>query len=303
MVTPAEQGGLGLDGVWADDFHHAVHSWLTGEIEGYYADFGGAEPIVKALNDAFVYDGEYSRSRGRKHGNLVGDASRDRFVVAVQNHDQIGNRLYSERIARLASPEAVRAAAGLMLLSPFTPLLFMGEEYGETRPFPFFSSFGDADLVEAVRRGRREEFAALAFRWGHEPLDPHAEETFAAAVLSWEWPSGTEQAGLRSLYRTLLAARRTCPALADRRHTAARLVDDGSLLELRRGRSPSLVAWLNLSTDAVSFDPSRCEGRSILLSTAEARFGGRRQALDELNELLPHELLVAGDAECRMPLI
>ena len=304
MVKSPEQGGLGLDGVWSDDFHHAVHSWLTGEVEGYYSDFGGAEPIVKVLNDAFVYDGAYSRYRGHRHGNRVGDCSRERFVVAIQNHDQVGNRSGSERLSALASPEAVRAAAALMLLSPFTPMLFMGEEYGETRPFPFFSSFGDADLIEAVRRGRREEFAALAFRWGHEPMDSHAEETFVAAVLRWEWPSGSMHDGLRRLYRTLLAARRVCPALVDRRHTEARLLDDGGLLlELRRGSSPSLTALLNLTSEVVPFDPGYCNGRPILLSTAEDRFGGARRSLERLVELTPFELVIAGDAACRMPLL
>lgn len=303
IATPLEQGGLGLDGVWADDFHHAVHSWLTGETVGYYADFGGAEPIVKALNDAFVYDGCHSRFRGRRHGNPAGDCPRERFVVCIQNHDQVGNRVGSERLSAIAPPEAVRSAAALMLLAPFTPLLFMGEEYGETRPFPFFSSFTDEPLIDAVRRGRRREFAEQDFCRDYEPPDPHAFETFASAVLAWDWPNDPVQAGLRHLYQVLLAARRTCPALVDRRHTAARLADDEPrLLVLQRGRAPSLTAWLNLSAETIPFDIGRCGGRPILFSTAEERFGGRRPSLDEPDELLPYELIVAGDDVCRMPL-
>jgi hypothetical protein len=141
----------------------------------------------------------------------------------------------------------------------------------------------------------------LAFRWGHEPPDPHATETFLAAVLSWEWPSGSQQEGIRRLYRTLLAARRVCPALRDRKHTEARLLDEGTLLELRRGSSPSLTALLNLTTDPVAFDAANCHGRPLLLSTAEARFGGVRRTLDDVRELLPYELVIAGDAECRLP--
>ena len=148
VVNPPERGGHGLDGAWSDDFHHSVHALLTGERDGYYQDFGEPEQLVKALNNVYVYDGCYSPFRRRRHGSSVGTTDRTRFIVALQNHDQIGNRAMGDRLSTLLPPAAQRLAAGLMLLSPFVPLMFMGEEYGETRPFPFFCSFGDPDLVE-----------------------------------------------------------------------------------------------------------------------------------------------------------
>ncbi len=150
LVRPSEIGGYGLDGVWSDDFHHSVHALLTGERDGYYLDFGEPSQVAKALNDVFVYDGCYSPFRRRRHGSRVGAADRTHFVVCIQNHDQVGNRARGDRLSTLVPPAAQRLACGLLLLSPCVPLLFMGEEYGETRPFPFFCSFEDAALVEAV---------------------------------------------------------------------------------------------------------------------------------------------------------
>ena len=213
-----------LDGVWSDDFHHSVHALLTGQRDGYYLDFGRPSQLAKALRDVFVYDGCYSPFRRRRHGSRVGTIDRTRFVVCIQNHDQVGNRARGDRFAAMLPMAAQRLACGLLLLSPCVPLLFMGEEYGEQRPFPFFCSFGDPAIIEAVRRGRREEFAALAFQWGAEIPDPQAAETFAAAKLAWAWPEGSPHAQLRQLYQDLLAARRQWPALRDRRHTSARLL-------------------------------------------------------------------------------
>jgi maltooligosyltrehalose trehalohydrolase len=302
LVRSPEAGGYGLDGVWSDDFHHAVHARLTGDRHDYYLDFGKTEQIVKALNDVFVYDGGYSPFRRRRHGSRVGDLPRERFVVALQNHDQIGNRFRGERLSTLASPQALRGAVALLLLSPCTPLLFMGEEYGETRPFPFFSSFEDPQLIEAVRRGRRLEFAEAAALAGGEPPDPQAQATFASAVLEWKWPAGSAAAGLRRLYRTLLAARRTWPALVDRRHTSAAAAPDRpQLLMLRRGAEPTITAWWNLAAEPVPLRAELPPGQEIVLSTAEARFGGGRRALDAVDELQPYELIVAGGPECRTP--
>ena len=172
LIRPKERGGFGLDGVWSDDFHHSIHALLTGERDGYYLDFGEPAHVAKALNDVFVYDGCYSPFRRRRHGSRVGAIDRTRFVVCVQNHDQVGNRARGDRLGTIVAPASQRLACGLLLLSPCVPLLFMGEEYGEQRPFPFFCSFDDPVVVEAVRRGRRQEFAALEFRWGSDIPDP-----------------------------------------------------------------------------------------------------------------------------------
>ncbi|MGI9039867.1 MAG: malto-oligosyltrehalose trehalohydrolase [Gemmatimonadales bacterium] len=194
-VRPPELGGYGLDAQWADDFHHAVHSVLTGEQTGYYRDFGGIDAVGKAL----------------RHGRPARDVPADRFVVCVQNHDQVGNRLGGERLAALVEPEAVRLAAAILLLSPYVPLLFMGEEYGEVTPFLYFVSHGDPALVEAVREGRRREFAA--FEWTGELPAPQSEATFEFSRLDWALADSPPHAGIRSLYRDLLRLRRAEPAL------------------------------------------------------------------------------------------
>ena len=161
-VTPREVGGYGLDAHWSDDFHHAVHVALTGERAGYYADFTEPGAVAKVLARRYVNDGRYSPHRRRRHGRPAAEVPADRFVVAVQNHDQTGNRARGERLSTLLSAEALRLAAALVLLSPYVPLLFMGEEHGETNPFLYFVSHGDPALVEAVRKGRQEEFATFS---------------------------------------------------------------------------------------------------------------------------------------------
>ncbi len=303
LVRPVELGGYGLSGVWSDDFHHSVHTLLTGERDGYYADFGRPAALAKALNDVFVYDGCYSEFRRRRHGNRVGAIDRTRFVVCVQNHDQVGNRARGDRFGTLLPPEAQRLACGLLLLSPCVPLLFMGEEYGERRPFPFFSSFGDPALIEAVWRGRRGEFAALGFDWKLELPDPQATETFAAAKLTWSWPEGSLHAELRQLYADLLAARRQWPALRDRRSTRARLATGSggedsprppSLLLLDRGGEQGVSAVANLASQRASIAAIELGRRKLLLSTEDVRYGGARAAGDVRKEILPYELLIFG---------
>ncbi len=180
LLDSRERGGHALGGQWADDFHHAAHSFLTGEREGYYSDFGGPDRLARAFECPFVYAWDHSPFRGRRHGAPPERLSGDRFVVCLQNHDQVGNRASGDRLTTLLNdPAKQRLAAGLLLLSPYLPLLFMGEEYGEESPFPFFCSFGDPDLVRAVREGRQREFEA--FTWQGEVPDPQGEETFASA--------------------------------------------------------------------------------------------------------------------------
>lgn len=219
LIDSSERQGFELAAQWNDDFHHCVHTLLTGERNGYYLDFGQPEQLVKALNDNFVYDGCHSPYHGRKHGAPARHLAGDHFVVAVQNHDQVGNRAIGDRFGSMLTPEQQRLAAGLLLLSPFVPLLFMGEEYGEQNPFPFFCSFGDEALIEAVRRGRRFEFTD--FEWPDKLPDPQDEETFRSARLRWEWPEGSWHAGLRNWYRELLQLRRASPPLRDPLHRFA----------------------------------------------------------------------------------
>ncbi len=205
LVRPPERGGCGLDAVWNDDFHHSLHVLLTGEKEGYYRDFGDLEQMGRAFTEGFVYSGQHSEYRGRRHGSPSGDIEPGRFVVFAQNHDQVGNRMGGERLAALVPFEKLKLAAGVVLLSPNLPLLFMGEEYGETAPFPYFVSYSDPGLIEGTRRGRREEFAR--FLWRGEPPDPQEEATFRRARPDRSLPAHPAHQALRAFYKEALALR------------------------------------------------------------------------------------------------
>lgn len=214
VIRPPAQGGWGHASQWCDDLHHAVHTLLTGERDGYYADFGGVDHLVESLRHGYTYRGRWSRHRRRSHGNSTDGIPGDRFVVFAQNHDQVGNRMRGDRLSTLVPFEACKLAAGVVLLSPFVPLLFMGEEYGETAPFAYFVSHGDADLIEAVRQGRRRDFESFA--WLGEPPDPQAESTFRDAVLHWDRRESGSHATLWRYHKELLHLRRTLPALGER---------------------------------------------------------------------------------------
>jgi maltooligosyltrehalose trehalohydrolase len=277
LVRAPERGGHGLDGQWSDDFHHAVHAALTGERTGYYVDFGGVAPIAKALRDRQVYDGQRSIYRRRRHGAPATDVPRERFVVCAQNHDQVGNRALGERLAALVPFPACKLAAALLLLSPYVPLLFMGEEYGETNPFLYFTSYGDPALAEAVREGRRQEFARFA--WSGEVPDPQAESTFTRSRLERARANEPEHAALLVLYRDLLALRRQCAAL--RPGAAEVTVAAGATAEwvawmLTRPATPGLLAACNLGAQPVEVALAEAGARRwrLELSTDDPRYGG-----------------------------
>lgn len=212
VISPRELGGLGLDAQWCDDFHHALHTLLTGENDGYYRDFGKTGQLVKAMREGFVYSGGYSRYRERNHGDSSNRIPAEQFIVFLQNHDQVGNRMRGERLAGLLSFESLKTAAGALLLSPFIPLLFMGEEYGEDAPFLYFINHSDPDLVNAVQKGRKDEFKVFADRG--EPPDPALPETFLASKITWENRESGNHRVLLALYRQLLRWRRDIPALS-----------------------------------------------------------------------------------------
>ncbi len=234
IVRPRELGGYGLDAQWNDDFHHALHVLLTDERRGYYQDFGDIEHLAKAFREGFVYTGEYSRYRQRRHGNSSRLIPAQQLVVFAQNHDQVGNRMRGERLSQLVSFEALKLAASAVMLSPFIPLLFMGEEYGEDAPFQYFISHLDAQLVDAVRRGRREEFTA--FRWQGEPPDPHDVTTFQGAKLQHRWRDKERQRVLFEFYRELIYLRKELPALAhlSREHMRVVSFERAEILCVRR---------------------------------------------------------------------
>ena len=206
LLHDPEHGGYGLDAQWSDDFHHALHVLLTKEKNGYYADFGLLEDLAAVLRDGWRYAGQYSPFRKRRHGNSPTGIASDRLVVFNQNHDQVGNRAMGDRLSTLVDYEGLKLAAGMTLLSPFLPLIFMGEEYGETHPFQYFTSHGDPNLVAAVRKGRREEFAS--FGWKDEVPDPQSEMTFERSILDWAKKEEEPNRSLRALHKALLSIRK-----------------------------------------------------------------------------------------------
>jgi maltooligosyltrehalose trehalohydrolase len=277
LVRSRNRGGYGLDAQWSDDFHHAVHAALTQERDGYYRDFGGVAPVAKALRDRFVYDGRRSCYRRRRHGAPASDVPADRFVVFMQNHDQVGNRAQGERLAQLVSFDQQKLAAALLLLSPYVPLLFMGEEYGETNPFLYFVSHGDPALVEAVREGRRREFAAFA--WRGEVPDPQAEETFTRSRLERARSAEPCHRELLALYRDLLQLRRTEVALrpGDAEHRVASDPEAGWVTRsfVREG-APALVAAFNFGQKlrGITLDNPSDALWHLQLTTDAERYGG-----------------------------
>ena len=225
VIRPASRGGYGHDGQWADDFHHALRVLLTGDRAGYYEEFGRIEQLAKAFRRPFVHDGDFSTFRRRRFGAPAGDRPAEQFVVFDQNHDQVGNRAFGDRLPAEARP----LAAFCTLLSPFVPMLFMGEEYGEDAPFQFFTDHIDEQIAVATRNGRRREFSAFADFAAEEVPDPQDPATFERSKLTRRGDDG-----LRELYERLLRVRRELPAGQD-----ADAIDHGTdvpWLRVRRGR-------------------------------------------------------------------
>jgi len=275
LVKPREAGGLGLPAQWNDDFHHALHGLLTGERTGYYVDFGRLEHLARAFGQGFVYSGQYSTFRRRRHGNSSSQVDAAQLIVFSQNHDQIGNRLQGERLSSLVSFERLKLAAALVLLSPFAPLLFMGEEYGETAPFQYFISHSDPDLIEAVRRGRREEFAA--FDWPGQPPDPQDEAVFLAAKLDRSRRRGRGLV-LWEFYRELIRLRRDRPALANLSKEDQEVIafeKEGFLLVRRWVDNDEAAALYYFSQEAGRIELPLPRGRwGKLLDSSEERWLG-----------------------------
>ena len=280
VVREQERGGYALDAQWADDLHHAIHALLTGEHTGYYEDFGGLEHVAKALADRFVFDGVYSAHRRRRHGAPARDVSADHFVVFLQNHDQVGNRAMGDRLSTLLSLAELKVAAALYLLSPYVPMLFMGEEYGETNPFQYFVSHGDPSLIEAVRKGRREEFRA--FGWGEEVADPQADETFHRSKLDWGKQECSPHRELRTFYRDLLHLRQQERGLRPGESTVRVSHDVGCqwiTVEMTPAHGDALLSLFNLSDveRQIPLSGSATSFWSVVLSTEDARYDPREE--------------------------
>ncbi len=243
LITAVERAGYGLDAQWDDDIHHALHAMLTGERQGYYVDFGSLAAFAKVFTRGFFHDGRYSTFRGREHGKPVDVAGIPgwRFVACLQNHDQIGNRALGDRLPEITSAGLLRVGAVLLLTGPFTPMLFMGEEWGASTRWPFFTSHPEPELAAAVSAGRLAEFAD--HDWDSASMtDPQDPASYRAAVLDWAEAERPEHAQLRQLYRELIRLRREHPALADPWLGNVRVDYDERQRWLRIGRGEFMVA-------------------------------------------------------------
>lgn len=276
LIRATGEGGYGLDAQWMDDFHHTIHTLLTGENRGYYQDYGRLGDLVKVYRN-YLYTGEHSPFWGGKRGSDAEDVPGARFVTAVQTHDQVGNRARGERLSRLVDPPYLKAAAGMLFMAPYIPMLFMGEEYAENNPFLFFTDYRDPELKEAVIRGRREEFAS--FGWRDLP-NPEEESTFLHSRLTPRERWRPSQERIFAYYRELIALRREHPALRtpDKDGTAVR-VDPGTALVgiTRTGGGRTVRALINLGRIPVEapLPPGR-----VLLDSEAPRFGGRSAAAE-----------------------
>jgi maltooligosyltrehalose trehalohydrolase len=273
LVRPTAQGGYGLDGVWADDFHHQMRRAFAGDDEGYYRDYTGTpEDITRTLRQGWFYEGQVSQVHGHARGTPARDAQPWNFVLCIQNHDQVGNRALGERLGADVSPAAFRAMSTLLLLAPYTPLLFMGQEWNASTPFLYFTDH-NAELGRLVTEGRRKEFAGFKRFSGSEVPDPQAEETFTRSKLDWAEAERPEHAGVRALYRELLRLRATEPCLKEnhRGHYEVRPVGEHGLVLERRGSTGTLHVLVNIRGSLEYRPPA---GAELVLWSEAPRFGG-----------------------------
>ena len=285
IIRSPKLGGYGIDAQWSDDFHHALHTVLTGENNGYYQDFGDLEQLAKVYRKGFVYTWDYSPHRHRYHGEEPSDCASSQFVVCSQNHDQVGNRMLGDRLSNLIPFEALKLTAAALLLAPYIPMLFMGEEYGETAPFLYFVSHGDRNLIEAVRKGRQAEFAAFHEIDGGVAPDPQAEETLKESQLNWEKRTSGEHRLLWLFHQKLLQMRRDIPALRnlDRNQLEATVLKPEKVLCIQRHHQDSkILCWLNFDSETVKITENIPSGAwEKILDSSESTWGGTDSQLPE----------------------
>jgi maltooligosyltrehalose trehalohydrolase len=272
VVKSLEAGGYGFDAQWLDDFHHAAYVLLDKHGKERYEDFGTPEQLVKAMKDGFVFSGEYVKFRKRKYGASSAGVPGDRFLAFQQNHDQIGNRVGGERLSVLVDFDRLLLAAGLTLLSPYVPMIFMGEEYGEEAPFFFFTSHSELALIEAVREGRKKEFAS--FGGDTEPRDSQEESTFIDSMLNWELRSKDKHAHVLAWHKALLALRKDHAALQNFSKSSIQAsVQNQDAIVLHRQTDDGmqhLLCIFNLSEEKLAFTlPALDHGWSKILDSAE----------------------------------
>ena len=277
IISPRHLGGYALDAQWHDDFHHALYGLLTGERRGFLMDFGLLADLTKSIREGFVFDWRYSRYRRRHYGSSSKNRPGEQFVGFIQNHDQVANTSRGKRLSTLVSFGQQKLAAVLTLCSPFLPLLFMGEEYGETRPFLFFTSFEDPQLVAAVREGRKKEVSAHYSEGDF--VDPQAPATFEQCKLDWSKASLSPHAEVLRLYRDLISLRKQHPGLGDCRKDFTEIQFDEHVktLSIKRADSSGTTALVvcNLSPEPQSISiPNGTQGCCLALWTGDSFYGG-----------------------------
>ena len=283
VIRSIESGGYGIDAQWNDAFHHCLHTLLTGEQSGYYVDYGKCEQMAKAFQEGFVYSGQYSPFRKKFHGSDSSAIPGHQFVVFTQNHDQVGNRALGERLTHLVSFEALKLAAGVLLLAPNVPLIFMGEEYAENAPFLYFVSHTDSELIEVVREGRKKDFAA--FHIEGEFIDPFSTDTFQKCKLNWEQRQEGKHQVMLELYQHLIQLRRTIPTLKtlDKQNLEASVIEEDKLMFLHRwSQNSQIFCIMNFSDKDVSFNATPPSGNwQKALDSSEPKWMGSGSTLPE----------------------
>lgn len=271
VINPPEKGGYGIDAQWMDDFHHIIHSFLTGEKGGYYQDYGRLEGLEKAFKN-YLYTGEFSQFWQKNRGTDASQNPGYQFVVSLQNHDQVGNRARGGRISALVDFHFLKAAAGLIFLSPYIPLLFMGEEYAEKNPFLFFTDYEDSELQSAVSEGRRKEFKD--FNWDEIP-DPQNEQSFFNSKLTPRENWTKENQWIFNFYRDLINLRKKHPALRhlEKENTEARVNSEQKIVEVKRwNNDKKLRALINMGEEEIPLEVT--SGRQIFNSEWK-QYGGK----------------------------
>ncbi|MCL4452111.1 MAG: malto-oligosyltrehalose trehalohydrolase [Candidatus Thermoplasmatota archaeon] len=271
IVRAKDACGMGFDCVWADDLHHSFHSYITGEKNGYYSDYGNLSDIAYTIEHGFLFDGKYSKYLKNNRGTHFSGENPSSLVVALQNHDQIGNRRLAERISTLASFEEIKLGASVFILTPFTPMIFMGEEYGETSPFWFFMQSDDKEFAKKVDFGRRSEFKD--FNWQGKIIDPSSEEAFMQSKLKWNFDSRNRQ--MLSLYKDLILIRKRYLKKPVRNNYNVSI--DGSVIKIVY-EPTGITVTHNFGSEGI-----KVQGE-VLLNTSCTKYGGQNMDLGTIEE-------------------
>ncbi|REA63064.1 malto-oligosyltrehalose trehalohydrolase [Dyadobacter luteus] len=279
-ITPTAQGGYGMEGQWIDEFHHALRVTSGQEKIGYYSDFDGITSLAKAYTDAYVYDGQYSEHRKKTFGARAKTRDGKQFVVFSQNHDQVGNRMLGERTSELVSFEMQKLLAGAVFVSPYLPMLFMGEEYAETNRFQYFISHTDAQLVQMVRQGRKKEFGD--FHNDEQVPDPAGAETFENSKLQWKLPDQGDHKIMLDFYKRLIAIRKSYASLRNLNRDDVRVLqvnaEDGTLILFRSCLGEQVICLMNFSDQpkTISLDHNTNNWEKLLASS-DREWAGKQE--------------------------